>query len=613
MKEFQFFDQTMFVDMFESIRQPPERIIHHLPPQVSQSLSFLVMRIHQDVNAFVRRLLAFFSEDASIVLVFAFSTFPALFGFFTLDHFCHLASTVITKVLNTSSLTMLATELIRSFLFSAHRFQDVLWDNFFSKFIVGQPLSAMLDLLHNSFEKALPFLTKDHCSVLALLAANRMSSFLEVVFQDIFVYPLTLRAPHLVELIRFLDSCSTDDGMQPFAAELLSMITRKHHFNQAVPTAPHSRELQRVGFAMSDRDIGILVELYDPILREQASGHPLCQWNKTHETVGYAPFYFEIPIHVAPSERVHFDQPSISPEMSRAFAEFKKKAADLGHPVLSCLVRSPFHVPMASLAFTQSHDFTIVALQKFILGVREMFWEMTQSLDLIRRRNEVLSYQIYIEKTRTLLLDDFAASYVRERIGDATKVDILSHRLLSRVILQDFANEEISFNSWIAILNRINFTETKSVARMIASYRVYVSEVTEGRVLRWAASFPRRAQRLMTIVQKVRSSFALKYGGRLRAVMEAVEVITSFDAGLNKNGTSQWQEMFEFLVEELNPDMIFSSFLVWSLYLRLDRSMTKANSNESQTVLDHTFHGFLTMLVDYPALQAHFHRYVLSA
>jgi hypothetical protein len=49
------------------------------------------------------------------------------------------------------------------------------------------------------------------------------------------------------------------------------------------------------------------------------------------------------------------------------------------------------------------------------------------------------------------------------------------------------------------------------------------------------------------------------------------------------------------------------------LYLRLDQPTENVSLDGCEAVLDRLFHGFLKMLLDYPALQACFQNYVPSA
>jgi hypothetical protein len=61
---------------------------------------------------------------------FAGSTFPGILGIFTLNHYSQLAASLILQLLNIFEASALATEMIRSFIFSMHRFCEVPWERF---------------------------------------------------------------------------------------------------------------------------------------------------------------------------------------------------------------------------------------------------------------------------------------------------------------------------------------------------------------------------------------------------------------------------------------------------------------------------------------------------
>jgi hypothetical protein len=246
-----------------------------------------------------------------------------------------------------------------------------------------------------------------------------------------------------------------------------------------------------------------------------------------------------------------------------------------------------------------SPRFTAAALRQFAEETWCKIDDIGEVIEVMRDRNAVLAYELYIRRTNSLLLDHFADAYLHEKMKAATRRRSRS----SMDSLLDSIDRPILFHGWIAGLNLIEPAENAQLAALIAEYKAYMDTVVEPRVLRWASSHAHIAKPLFGLATKLRRAFLLKYGSRLRALIDTVAALSVFDKQIREGPDSEWQAMFEFVWQQLDYGEALRSLVVWNTSLRKG-----STTPDGQPMWDRDWHlklmtGVLAMVADRQSLQ----------
>jgi hypothetical protein len=598
-KDFLFFEPTLAGDMFDFVEQVPQRVVHHFRPAIAQVFAFLLTRIHSDLDSFVALLSAYFMNDATTILSFAYSTFPAIFGFFTLDHFCDLGAALILRVLADPTLTTVAAEMIRSFFFSAYRFFDAL--------PAGSAGNAAYSAaLKTALEIAIPCLSSGHASVLMQLAAIDHSLFLSVLFRDLFAFTLMQRAPYLKKCVDFFYKCAQVTSAERLSTDVLFLLTRCHHFSPLVPPAPLSAELPLLAFTMSDRDFLIIIDVYRPMLVTEESGSTLTDWAARHQNVSYAPFYLEIPMRVGPRQTVKPPHFEIDSEFAFLYNRIKFEAGNAGLTVVSQLPGSPLFVPLPGRPPRPRWEaFERAVMRQVLVEQQQTFDQLEQALALLQLTREVIAYRGAIQRTRARLLDHFAMLYLVERMNaEKVTVELAGKKFARNDFLMRNVKPKLIFHSWVAILNLMDqhiLPNDRSTRKLRKVFGKHVRSIVTPRVVAWITENIELAKSLGKVRRGLLPAQEMRLGERLRAFVEMVDLIAALaSAGREKRA---WQVMFEYVVIALDPDLILDSFVTWNATVLNDESRWQFTGDGHQESLDHLVNGFLTMSVGSAELQ----------
>jgi hypothetical protein len=412
--------------------------------------------------------------------------------------------------------------------------------------------------------------------------------------------------------------CAEEDSGECLPTDILSMLTRCHRFYPLLPPAPDSFELPRLAFAMSDRDFLILVAIFRPHLDNEIRGELLTGWARDNQNVSYAPFYVEVPTRLAPLQSGAPRATAIGEEFSHVYSQLKFSTNAIGASLVDQLPGTPFFSRRLELPVVPcSDDFRRAALRQFVAERQEAFADLERALALRQHVREVTDYCDRIERTRARLLDHFADLYLGEKIRAQEIKAVLAagKRFSPNDFLMKTVNRKLLFHWWVAVLNLFDsklLPTDRKVKKLTDAFQTHVRKVVRPRIEAWVQLNPHASVPLRKVAQRLLPCQRMRLGARLRAFVEVIGALGILESELVKRQDVTWQSMFECVMIELDPLILFDSFRVWNMSVFSDESSRQFIGDVRQGALDQLMTGFVTMAVGTPALQKDLQAYLLA-
>jgi hypothetical protein len=295
-----FFETPDLDDMLKCITDSPETIIRHLVPEQSQSLSLMIIRVHQNIAEFAHLLTEHFKNDTTLLLAFSYSTFPAIFGFFTLESLSDLAAQLILMLIDNSQVRLLTHSMITMFFSAMHKFFAVIWVNIVSHFSVEMPKQQVYELFLRAVGRAVPYLTRCHIQVLQVFTSYHPPIVGVKLILEILTDRLTAQARYgsqpmnpadLKFVIQSIQSASAADHER-----LLALLCGQKKFTRVLPDVAAVPQLRQIPLVLSDRDVHTLCDIigFESDIGKQSRGL-LKTLNAMYQR-GYAPFHGNIAV-----------------------------------------------------------------------------------------------------------------------------------------------------------------------------------------------------------------------------------------------------------------------------------------------------------------------------
>ena len=596
---FDFFDTPSLDDMFRFLADSPQKCIQHLSPRISQSLTLLLTRIHNDLDRFASLASKYFASDMSLILIFSYSTFPALFGFFTLDYFCERGGYFIAKMMEDEKMTTAVSGMISAYFFSMYAFFDVLWTDFVQRLGQDRSLENCQEAFLVSLDKSAVLLTQSHAHVVSLYLNRNICACTRCVFCDIFAASLRLRVPSLESFVCFLESCASDGSVLcSYAERIFRILTKTRDHISKVPPVPPFDDLRRLPFAMSDRDIVTICEIEERANIVDAK--ELFNALPTLFKRGYSPFCVEL---VNPTRNTT-RQPKreLTEEErndNRNMSNICSLASDTGTSVVSWLAETPFFTPRVNAhvpEFCRSPHFNKIALVHEIKAIEDSISQTCNVIDLMERVQELHSYGKFIETTYKRLLDKFADTYVASLIPQVkvSKKNLMSARLecYFNAIFKSI-DGRLALPACFAVLDAETETYSKEMRSYERKFRTFASSIdVSNRVGQWAAEYPHLAKKTLPLRTKCEALFQLPLGSRLRGMIKLAELINRISGAQDEH----WQFMFESMLSFCGKVPIFGSFVVWTRFVFINLDVVTLITNQDKMILTKLLASFATLL-----------------
>ena len=600
--DFDFFDKRSPDDMFKFLSDSPPKSIKHLSPRISQALSLLLTRIHKNVDEFVSLACRYFSDDISFILIFSYSTFPALFGFFTLDHFCERGGYFIRKMMEDDRMAVAVSGMVGAYFFSMYAFFDILWNAFLEGVSNDKSLDRCKSVFLDVLNKNMQFLTADHALVISLYLNKNVGACSSVVFQDVFAASLRLRDPSMVEFIEFLESCASANGDgREYAETVFHILTKDREYVSLLPPLPSFDDLRRLPFAMSDRDIWTICQIEESSTDSVVDARELFKALPTFLERRYAPFFVELVNPHAPRQKPpHRDLTPEEMSNKRNITNLVTLAQNTKTDVVSWLAKTRFFVPRHNVRvpeFCWSERFNQFALVHQCNSICEGITQTTNVIDLIGRTRYLQSYSKFIDATYNRLLDKFAETYVASIIsnikvsrslGTIERLDLYFKGVIKQL------DSRLALPACLAILDSAKAPFDEHMAETEQRLRNLLSRSTfDERVGIWASAHPRVA---IALKQKCDEAFRMPLGSRLRVMIWLGELLKNIIT-TNETSYMHWQHMFENILCLLSREAhIFSSFAIWNRLVFMNTDLLKILPKKQVSVLNELLAGFATLI-----------------
>ena len=681
------FETPSFDDMFNCLKNPT-KLIEKLSPRVSQAFTLLVLNIHKNVKTFAELVVNSLEVDSSLCFIFAYSTFPAIFGYFTLDILCELAgdflieiikrkcfqkqsgiksytttalsqetienstNNILTRLNSQTSLNSflkltfipqpknqsqgsspskfqinsknaksqhlkIANPMIASFFISMHKFFHCLWALFRSK-IIYQPknVNEMYSLFCDSLDGAADYLSSHHQVVLSTYVAIDPDNCVSVIFKDVFAVSLKENFPELQEFYDLLMYLG-DQPMSEASGRLFTILTKNRKFISTIPKLPPPSVIQRIPVVMSDKDICTIIEIVDGDRRIISDSKELISSVGKFFKNGYIPFYADI---IVPS-LTHENRRRIEVE-SEDTIDFKRKYLSIQNFAIQNNIneldflkailfktKSTFVVPKKFEC--HSDAFKIYALKKHISCFQDLEHQINNLLFLKQSLDTLEQYGSYVEDERQLLLSFYAGNHVEKEIhiiDPKNKLVALERhtQYFKTVLDRTITPEPLMFFACVKLLDHLLIKPGPELEKLIKKYVYFSQHELSDRVHQWAEENSQIARLLVREIHTLRILFQQSYGMRISGILQLVKALKFLDSIFPN---SQFQNMFDFVIEELPSSKVAETFITLKLFVLQNPYVHTSLTTEDFGYFLSLFDNFQNLLRHNPELQYQFKSY----
>ncbi|EAY16546.1 hypothetical protein TVAG_348570 [Trichomonas vaginalis G3] len=166
-----FFDTPNIKTMFRIIDKTPKKAFALFDAMFVQNFSLNIIKIYQNPEIFADIVRVYFSQDLSNRFIFGYITFPAIYGYFSMEEFTASASKFLCNYFKTCEDSEFATILLKSFMKGVTLF----FDHFLCS--LGHNMSEynelkdlqdkhFFDITNKSIKEAIPTVSQHHISAL---------------------------------------------------------------------------------------------------------------------------------------------------------------------------------------------------------------------------------------------------------------------------------------------------------------------------------------------------------------------------------------------------------------------------------------------------------------
>ncbi|EAY15881.1 hypothetical protein TVAG_165090 [Trichomonas vaginalis G3] len=260
------------LDILKCINKKQEDISNNFSSSFSQCLLLLIKNFHEEPEVFAQIVYSYFSKDISDQLYFGYSTFPAIFGYFSSQEFTFKASRFILELFSIDEDFILLESVLVPFLLSAHSFLEDLWCQFhklctmtLGKFDEKRCYNILIESLQNSIS----LLTNSHIFVIQQLIIRfphkssdiLISQFLYKSFNMVFTCGSVI-LPNGAK--KFTNSCfqnilSTRE--HEIQQKIFDILSGNSIFTDNLPKQPTTFLFKRYPFIFSFEDIKLIYDI----------------------------------------------------------------------------------------------------------------------------------------------------------------------------------------------------------------------------------------------------------------------------------------------------------------------------------------------------------------
>ena len=427
---FDFFETPTVDDMMKFITEKPTQILKHLRAESSQAVSCLIFRIHQQLDLLADVLVKTMILDPTLHMVFAKSTFPALFGFFTTRLFLEMGCELIVMLKERQCVAMLVNEMVKSVFEHAHGFWHAVWYHLVENDIQEETTSEQLwKLLFGRMKDEVHRLSQQHALILREYANGYGQSDAIELLGDIIRESLLLRGRFGPKLLNDLEGQTLIESleiMEEDLAPLFELFAEEKEYLSDLPDIPRG-VVMRVPFLFSDRDLHTLCEIVGMESHIVMESKRLLNEKDAAYRRGYYPFYVDIPI-------LHRDIPNVPtiPERvkyestvnDRKINELENKAVNMNVSCLEFLEATPFFNPTLGLRVSNL-KLTELILERQFMNYENDIEVMNGFCSVRFNDSKMKRWNDFVFETYDCLVDQYVQALAQKVITKLPKIGMV--------------------------------------------------------------------------------------------------------------------------------------------------------------------------------------------
>lgn len=262
-----FFDIPTVPELFTTIYSKPRKAISKFRPMFIQSFTYHVCNIYKAPKEFARNVASYISDDPTFHLFFAYSTFPAIFGFFASQELCELGSIFLIELIQNTDEEFVADAFLAAFFCALPDFYNYFFSTF-SENVNEFSLCTSFDEFYRKFipliKQAMPLIPIPFIKVLNEMVKKYKKSAAEF-FVDSFFYDHFIALRSSTGYFTQPEVCTALEGFfvemkEKKANEVVDYIIGNAIFQNEFPSLTGVLSQSGLPLFLSERDIELVVD-----------------------------------------------------------------------------------------------------------------------------------------------------------------------------------------------------------------------------------------------------------------------------------------------------------------------------------------------------------------
>lgn len=484
-QNFEFFDTPTPQDMVAFVTEKPEKILDHLKVELCQALSMMILRIHADVGEFARLVIEAVNMDPTIHMVFGRSTFPAIYGFFTMKMFLRLGVNLVVTIERQKGPVMVVNEMIRAIFHAAHGFWYAVWCVVSEKELESMESENVRDLIIDVMRRQLFRLTKWHAKVLAEYEKAYGRNGARELVLGIVNETILLRArfgPRLLSNEEHLMLIDVLELIQDTAGETVYELFLQCSGEELsdIPDLPQNF-VSRIPFLFSDRDVQMLCEMIPLTSTIAKDSKDLIRQNQMNSRTGYRPFYVEIAVPqnkataVVVPNRLSYTTTNHNTRIMMELENYQDQMLCVSY--LEFLELTPFYRPSITMKDKHMSMLSSPEFTDFVLDhqLQQINWdiEMVNTLMAVRQTYaDMARWGEFVLDTSYCLVDKYVHEQVQKR-GTGKRSSLSrkpSNKDLVKHVVDTAKDQNVAPEVVIASLGQIDLSKRSSATKEINAF-----------------------------------------------------------------------------------------------------------------------------------------------
>ena len=265
MPDFVLFDSPSPNELFKNLKKQSV-VTRQFHAQVSQSMSLLFSYAQESTYDLAHRIAFYFSQDPTMHVVFAYSTFPSLFCNFIFDEYAKKANEFLKCIIEEKCSSIVRNSIISAFFFSESRFWSTLYSDVCNQIDDSFTEQELFLLLLSLMDKYIMLLSQHHIDVIRYYFERLDDECTKFIINDLIRNSAILYLKNGVERIDEKRVNAFLDYLQNLDIESISILVKdifiKARNSIEKPHLSYYNILQRIPTSVCGVDMFLLSELF---------------------------------------------------------------------------------------------------------------------------------------------------------------------------------------------------------------------------------------------------------------------------------------------------------------------------------------------------------------